>query len=73
LRVFKLPPASDQFTPSYRHGLRESRKFGLGEIDWSGFQLDVSSAVVAPEPGSVGLLVEGMGLLVLCMFRKLIP
>jgi hypothetical protein len=27
-----------------------------GEIDWSGFQLDVSSAAAAPEPGTIVLL-----------------
>jgi hypothetical protein len=35
------------------------------EIDWSGFQLDVSSAVAAPEPGTLGLLVGGLGLVML--------
>jgi hypothetical protein len=37
-----------------------------GEIDWSGFQLDVSSAAVAaPEPGTMVLLVGGLGLMIL--------
>jgi hypothetical protein len=37
-----------------------------GEIDWSGFQLDVSSAVVAaPEPGSIVLLASALGLTIL--------
>jgi hypothetical protein len=36
-----------------------------GEIDWSGFQLDVSSAVVAPEPGTIVLLAGGLGLMIL--------
>ena len=35
-----------------------------GEIDWSGFQLDVSSAVV-PEPGAIVLLAGGLGLMIL--------
>jgi hypothetical protein len=38
----------------------------VGEIDWSGFQLDVSSAVVgAPEPGTIILLGGGLGLMIL--------
>jgi PEP-CTERM motif-containing protein len=36
-----------------------------GEIDWSGFQLDVSSAVAAPEPGTIVLLAGGLGLMIL--------
>ncbi len=40
-----------------------------GETDWSGFQLDVSSAVAAPEPGTVALLAGGLGLIVLGMRR----
>ncbi len=36
-----------------------------GEIDWSGFQLDVSSAVAAPEPGTIVLLAGGLGFLIL--------
>jgi hypothetical protein len=37
-----------------------------GEIDWSGFQLDVSSAVVAtPEPSSIVLLAGALGLMIL--------
>ena len=38
-----------------------------GEIDWSGFQLDVASAdVAAPEPGTTALLlVGGLGLVIL--------
>jgi hypothetical protein len=36
-----------------------------GEIDWSGFQLDVSSAVAAPEPGAIVLLAGGLGLMIL--------
>jgi hypothetical protein len=36
-----------------------------GEIDWSGFQLDVASAVAAPEPGTVALLAGGLGLVAL--------
>jgi hypothetical protein len=39
-----------------------------GEIDWSGFQLDVSSAVAAPEPGTVVLLAGG--LLILIRMKK---
>jgi hypothetical protein len=35
-----------------------------GEIDWSGFQLDVSNAVAAPEPGTIALLAGGLGLLI---------
>jgi hypothetical protein len=37
-----------------------------GEIDWSGFQLDVSSAVVAaPEPGGIVLLASALALMIL--------
>jgi hypothetical protein len=36
-----------------------------GEIDWSGFQLDVSSTVAAPEPGSIVLLAGGLGVMIL--------
>ena len=36
-----------------------------GEIDWSGFQLDVSSPVAAPEPGTIVLLASGLGLMIL--------
>jgi hypothetical protein len=36
-----------------------------GEIDWSGFQLDVSSTVAAPEPGTIVLLAGGLGFLIL--------
>ena len=36
-----------------------------GEIDWSGFQLDVSSSVALPEPGSIALLAGALGLLIL--------
>jgi hypothetical protein len=35
-----------------------------GEIDWSGFQLDVSGAVAAPEPGTLVLLAVGVVILV---------
>jgi hypothetical protein len=40
-----------------------------GETDWSGFQLDVSSAVAAPEPGTIVLLAGGLGLMILGMRR----
>jgi hypothetical protein len=36
-----------------------------GETDWSGFQLDVSSAVAAPEPDTLVLLAGGLGLMIL--------
>ena len=36
-----------------------------GEIDWSGFQLDVSSAPATPEPGTMVLLAGGLGFLLL--------
>jgi hypothetical protein len=41
------------------------------EIDWSGFQLDVSSAAVgAPEPGTIILLAGGLGLMNLSRRKK---
>jgi PEP-CTERM motif len=32
----------------------------VGEIDWSGFQLDVSSAVAAPEPSTIAFIAGGL-------------
>jgi hypothetical protein len=40
-----------------------------GEIDWSGFQLDVSNAVATPEPGTLALLVGGLGFVILGRWR----
>jgi hypothetical protein len=36
-----------------------------GEIDWSGFQLDVSSAVATPEPNTLVLLAGVLGFIIL--------
>jgi hypothetical protein len=43
------------------------------EIDWSGFQLDVSSAVATPEPGTLVLLAGGLGLLIRVRARSRLP